>query len=188
MACSSLATTSWRVARKVPPDRSARVPKKPRTRPQRARRHHRDRRVSPGGDREGHRYGQTVDQALTTHTWDMAGPSRPPTGRNRSPRPVRAGSATDGQTTDNSGQERYPNVSQTRRSLHLQPSDLVGRRRATWSSSLPTHHLARASPQARVADELRAPAHRRPRLHSVGASPGTSSPPTASGRSHRRLG
>jgi len=30
-AYSSLATTSWRVARKVPPDRSARVPKKPST-------------------------------------------------------------------------------------------------------------------------------------------------------------
>jgi hypothetical protein len=52
--------------------------------------------------------------------------------------PVRAGSAADRQTVDNSGQRWSPNVSQIRRSLHLWPSDLEWRRHATWSSSLPT--------------------------------------------------
>jgi hypothetical protein len=37
---------------------------------------------------------------------------------------VRAGSAADRRTTDNSGQRWSPNVSQIHRSLHLQPPDL----------------------------------------------------------------
>ena len=65
--------------------------------------------------------------------------------RRRRPRPdgtgtqsVRAGSASDRRTVDNSRHQRSLNVSQNRRSLHLQSLDLVWRRRALWSSSLPT--------------------------------------------------
>jgi hypothetical protein len=64
--------------------------------------------------------------------------------RQRHPRPegtgpsVRAGSAPDRRTMDNSGQEWSPNVSQIRRLLHLQLPDLGRRRQGQWSSSLPT--------------------------------------------------
>jgi hypothetical protein len=52
------------------------------------------------------------------------------------PRSVRAGSAAEGRTVDNSGQERTPNLHRNRRSSHLQPPDLGRRRQAKWSSSL----------------------------------------------------
>jgi hypothetical protein len=50
---------------------------------------------------------------------------------------IRAGSAADRGTPDNSGQERSPNACQIRRSLRLQPPALVWRSRAQRSSSLP---------------------------------------------------
>jgi hypothetical protein len=51
---------------------------------------------------------------------------------------VRAGSAVDRQTTDNSGHQRSADVRRNRRSLNLQPPDLERRRGVQWSSSLPT--------------------------------------------------
>src|SRR4029450_4617257 len=51
---------------------------------------------------------------------------------------VRAWSAADRQTTDNSGHQRSGDVCRNRRSLDLQPPDLERRRGVMWSSSLPT--------------------------------------------------
>jgi hypothetical protein len=55
------------------------------------------------------------------------------------PRSVRAGSAAERRTVDNSGHERTPNVHRNRRSSHLQDPDLGRRRPSMWSSSLPNH-------------------------------------------------
>jgi hypothetical protein len=51
---------------------------------------------------------------------------------------VRAGPAAEGRTVDNDGQERSPNVRQTRRPLTLEPPDLGWRGQATRRSSLPS--------------------------------------------------
>jgi hypothetical protein len=51
---------------------------------------------------------------------------------------VRAGSAFERQTADNGGHQRSPRIHRNRNSVHLQHPDLVRRRQARWSSSLPT--------------------------------------------------
>ena len=76
-------------------------------------------------------------------------PKASATGRDRKPPLVRAGSAADGQTMDNSGHERALTDRRNRRSSDLQAPDLWRRRRPQWSSSLPTQtsgRVARAQP------------------------------------------